>query len=178
MRVDVSSIKDVKGASIEVSLESGIRSVPGPHGDIRTQGPVAVDGKVTNTGEFLVFDGKASAVLRAVCDRCLADFEMSVSAPVEACFRKTSAASREAGPEEDEIYTFQGDYIDLTGPVVESLALEIPIQVVCDEDCKGLCPVCGTNLNLEQCGCKVDNIDPRLVVLADLLKGTAGDQER
>lgn len=178
MRVDVSSIKDVKGASAEVSLQGSIPPIPGPHGDMQTQGPVDVEGRVTNTGEFLVFEGKASAVLKAICDRCLAEFTMPVSAPVEAFFRKPSAGSRENGPGEDEIHTFQGDHIDLAGPVVESLALEIPIRVVCSEDCKGLCPVCGTNLNREQCGCKVEAIDPRLSVLADLLKGRAEDQER
>jgi uncharacterized protein len=70
----------------------------------------------------------------------------------------------------EEPIPFSGDDLDLTAPVRESLLLELPMKPVCREDCVGLCPVCGANLNLERCGCRAETADPRLVSLKRLLE--------
>jgi len=61
-------------------------------------------------------------------------------------------------------------HIDLSPLVREYMLLDIPIKPLCSTDCKGLCPVCGENLNETQCGHTTESIDPRLAVLKSLLE--------
>ncbi|MDD2499121.1 MAG: DUF177 domain-containing protein, partial [Desulfitobacteriaceae bacterium] len=70
---------------------------------------------------------------------------------------------------EEEIYFYEGDKIDILPQVLQTILLELPMKVLCREDCKGLCPVCGTNLNIKECRCERESIDPRLAALKNLL---------
>ena len=67
--------------------------------------------------------------------------------------------------EDLEFSLYDGDQIDLAPLVAEQLILALPSRALCREDCQGLCPSCGTNLNLHQCGCAQQARDPRLAVL-------------
>ena len=64
--------------------------------------------------------------------------------------------------------TFDGKVIDLDPIVREQLLLALPMSAVCTEDCKGLCTVCGQNLNEKQCGCDTRQVDPRLAALKNI----------
>ncbi|MDF2674142.1 MAG: hypothetical protein K0R09_2410, partial [Clostridiales bacterium] len=61
--------------------------------------------------------------------------------------------------------------IDLKDMVMDNIILSMPIKFLCSPECRGLCPVCGKNLNKYQCNCNKNNVDPRLAVLKDLFKG-------
>ena len=63
---------------------------------------------------------------------------------------------------------FEGDVIDFRDAVQEQVIMAIPMQPLCREDCRGLCPGCGANLNLEKCRCRPDDVDPRLAILKKL----------
>ena len=75
--------------------------------------------------------------------------------------------------EEDEILTYIGDFVDISKEVNSHLALALPIQLVCSAECKGLCSVCGKNLNEGECGCSVDEGDIRLAPLRQLYEKQA-----
>jgi uncharacterized protein len=70
----------------------------------------------------------------------------------------------------EEPLPFVGQTIDLTAPAWGALVLELPMKPVCSERCRGLCPVCGTDLNRETCTCRVEEVDPRLSPLKRLLE--------
>ena len=70
--------------------------------------------------------------------------------------------------EEEDIIYIESDRIDLKPHIEENVLLALPFIPLCDEQCKGLCPVCGTNRNEISCGCSTEKIDPRLAALADL----------
>ena len=70
----------------------------------------------------------------------------------------------------EDVLPYNGEYIDLTETIRETLILSEPMRVLCRPDCKGLCPQCGANLNDGPCSCPTDKIDPRLEVLAQLLQ--------
>ena len=70
----------------------------------------------------------------------------------------------------EDVLPYNGEYIDLTETIRETLILSEPMRVLCRPDCKGLCPQCGANLNDGPCSCPTDKIDPRLEVLAQLLR--------
>ena len=70
----------------------------------------------------------------------------------------------------EEAETFAGEEIDITSSIKRNLLLNLPMKVVCKEDCKGLCSICGSNLNHGDCGCDKTHIDPRFESLRSLFK--------
>ena len=72
--------------------------------------------------------------------------------------------------EEEPLQFYHGEEIDISETIRESLQLVLPMKPVCSPDCKGLCAHCGCDLNIEQCSCKEEGIDPRLAVLGQLIK--------
>ena len=73
--------------------------------------------------------------------------------------------------EDDQVEFFENNRIDL-GPLIrEQLMMAVPMKGLCREECRGLCPICGQDLNQGTCQCQVEETDPRLAVLRDLLEG-------
>ena len=70
--------------------------------------------------------------------------------------------------EEDDLFVLTSDSVDPADVLVPALILQVQMTYLCKEDCKGLCPTCGKNLNLGPCGCR-KQIDPRFAVLEQLL---------
>jgi len=104
-------------------------------------GGVALDLSVTRVGRRLTLGGDAVAVVRGPCQRCLADAALEV--PVH-CVDYVNDGESDAG--DDEPYV-RGYVLDLERWVRDALAEELPSQILCAEDCLGLCVVCGANLN-------------------------------
>lgn len=72
--------------------------------------------------------------------------------------------------EDDEVIILEGTELDLAEVVLDNIILNMDMKYLCREDCKGVCPQCGANLNESECSCKHDHIDPRLEILRTLLK--------
>ncbi len=77
---------------------------------------------------------------------------------------------RELEEEDLAVSFYRDDKIDLNQMIWEQVYLALPMKPLCKDDCRGLCPQCGTNLNLSQCNCERDFVDPRLAALKSLLK--------
>lgn len=123
---------------------------------------------LTKTSGAVYIKGSFSALVDICCSRCLE----SVALPIGADFEYTmmplkveTAEEIELKAEDLEISFYEGDFIDLAPIVREQIILQIPMKVLCREDCKGLCPHCGTNLNMSACGCRNEVVDSRLAVL-------------
>jgi len=113
--------------------------------------------------------GHFATQVRLECTRCLGSVELTI----EADFDDTFVDEEAADPGEFEIIaefldeSLAGDSVDLAEVLREQILLELPEQVFCREDCRGLCSKCGQNRNLVDCnGC--EDIDPRWAVLKDL----------
>ena len=126
--------------------------------------PVAVKGQVRNTGGLVELIYTAEFTYSKPCDRCLAVAEKTVKQD----FVHTLALSAE-NEDTDDIIIVAGYTLDLLGLVRDDILLEMPIKHLCSEECLGLCPVCGQNLNEGSCTCKKDAVDPRMAVLDELL---------
>lgn len=113
--------------------------------------------------------GHFATKVKLECSRCLGSAEMRI----ETDFDDTFVEDQAADPGEFEIKDESldespaGDSVDLAEVLREQILLELPEQVLCREDCRGLCPKCGQNRNLIDCNCSAD-IDPRWAVLKDL----------
>ena len=115
---------------------------------VRFVGDADLVGTVTGDGEGFTVTGDAKVTLTSVCARCNEPFEEPFAFSFEDRFVK--AVLREEG---DESYPFEGDVIDLTQAFLDNLFLHLPMVSLCKPDCKGLCPVCGVNLNRFRCNC-------------------------
>ena len=91
----------------------------------------------------------------------ITDTDLKVTAPIQV-----------AGAEniENDAFIYESDLLDITEPVRESLLLAVPLQSLCREDCRGLCPVCGADRNEGDCGCDATTVDPRLAALKQFIK--------
>lgn len=172
MQVSVAAIREEKGKSLAVRLTDDGFTLDWGAAPVSVSAPLELDATLTNTGKAILLRGQVCTRLRLVCNRCLASFDLPVCADLEEEFFR--AAPGEEGPanrwpgDEDNVYS--GDVIDLTPAVQQNLILTLPIKAVCDAACKGLCPHCGVNLNERDCGCRPQEVHPRLAALAELLK--------
>ena len=126
--------------------------------------PVAVSGEVRNTAGILELTLNAKSTLDAVCDRCGKAFAQEKDVPF-ACM----LAEELQNEENDEIVLLEDGIVDVGDLARTAFILDMDTKTLCSEDCKGLCPRCGANLNLGPCSCKKET-DPRLAVLAKLLE--------
>jgi uncharacterized protein len=121
--------------------------------------------KFSRTYQGLLTEVDIQTTTEVQCVRCLTTFHL----PLNTAFTELYAFSSDSTTESELLLPEDGN-VDL-GPLArEFLILEIPISPLCREDCQGLCPVCGENLNSTACHHEVDDIDPRLNALKSLLE--------
>ncbi|SHJ66114.1 YceD family protein [Tepidibacter formicigenes] len=133
--------------------------------------PVEVKGKITKTGEKMYLDCEIKLSILDYCSRCLKELEIDLEYPVKGFLVK----DEEDVLEDEDTFVYNGDELDFKDIIEDTFILNVPQKVLCDEDCKGLCPSCGANLNEEECKCHDDKndkefIDPRFAKLKDFFK--------
>ena len=127
--------------------------------------PVRVTGAVTVRAGVVQLKARAAFVFHGRCDRCLSAFERAYEVPLEHILVATLE------DEENDDYILLDQYqLDLADLTMADILLELPYKSLCREDCRGLCPMCGKNLNEGLCGCTRKSVDPRLAVLGQLLE--------
>lgn len=138
--------------------------------DVSLREPVVVSGRLQAIGEGRFYwQGKATTAIQGECRRCLTPVSVPLSLEIGALFTQDAEAL-----DDPDSYAVAPDAtdIDVTRAVREELLLEAPRYAVCREDCKGLCPQCGKDLNAGPCGC-APATDPRwqpLKALKDMLR--------
>ena len=126
--------------------------------------PVRAEGSVRNHAGTLILSGSVSAVLHGQCDRCCETLEQALTIPFEVVLEDAS------GDHEDVwVFPIQENRVDLAEIVRTVFVLNMDSRFLCREDCLGLCPQCGKNLNEGPCGCTAEP-DERLSSLSKLLK--------
>lgn len=120
----------------------------------------------TNVGVNKVrVEGNCRIRLKAACDRCLGE----VFVDLELSFDRTACVKEEDTPEDEEENCFlEGYQLDVEAFVYDEVIVNWPVKILCKEDCKGVCPVCGQNLNERECGCDTFVPDPRMAVIKDI----------
>jgi DUF177 domain-containing protein len=149
--------------------------------DMRQSAPLLTSGRATlieerhgNKGVILDIrvQGELATSVETVCARCLEPVTREVARPFELLYRPRGVdAGREeisVTQAEAEIGYYVGDGVELADILREQILLEVPMKVVCREECKGLCPSCGHNLNQGACHCPPAVSDPRWQALKDL----------
>jgi len=159
MKIDVSSIVKINGASLDVKFDEAIAELNDLETGFVFKDNVRFEGVLTNAGGVLKLNGGLKASYNVKCGRCVKDIEDSLELKIrEDIIEGSDAADVDA-------YTYNDNYILLDSILKDNIILNLPVKKVCDDDCKGLCPRCGANLNEKTCDCKDDYINPQLEVL-------------
>lgn len=128
------------------------------------QAPAVVSGTVSNKLGIVTINYSVDAVLKTLCDRCLKEDEQNI------VYRFEHTLMRSLNDvDNDEYIVIEDGILNLLELASADIVLELPIKSLCSENCKGLCPKCGANLNETSCGCKTKTVDPRLESLLQLL---------
>jgi uncharacterized protein len=139
-----------------------------PEEMIRIDGEVRLDLILTVTGTLIRAQGMVRALSHLDCGRCLEPFTNEIETELDLVLRTGPGGIRME--DEDETAPFVGeDWIAFDAPVREALILSVPIKPLCRPDCRGLCPICGENLNVSSCTCSPRADDPRWAALRPLL---------
>lgn len=165
MELNLSPILNYDGKKTDISQEVSLTAFPNDTFEMIT--PVRFDGYMQNIGGTMEICGTASVRLRLTCDRCTDDFISDLGFDINEKFRKgDSLTDTEENP---DITKFSGTSICFDDILYSNLYMNLPSKTLCDPDCKGLCPVCGCNLNKNECGCSTKTTDPRFDILDQLL---------
>ncbi len=133
--------------------------------DLKVTAPIQLEGVVENAGDVILLKADVKTEIERTCGRCLKVFTEPLAAQVVEKFYPAGAENIE-----NDAFIYESDLLDITEPVRESLLLAVPLQSLCREDCRGLCPVCGADRNEGDCGCDTTTVDPRLAALKQFIK--------
>ncbi len=115
---------------------------------------------------------KIKGEITLMCTSCLETYKQEIELTTETIFTKNKSFldGEVVLTESDlDVQYLEGETIDLKEEAIKTIDLYIPISHTCKVDCKGLCPICGANRNINPCDCKIERVDPRLQKLKEFL---------
>lgn len=163
MKVNIQKLSEgIHEVSEEVSAED-----LGLSQNIKTSENLVVNAFVDRFEDSFRVKLNVKADLIEQCDKCLADYKSQFDENGEQIYQ---VGKGEYEDDDIEVLPDNTRELDLSNLINEVFLINRPIQNTCKEDCRGLCPDCGKNLNLTTCDCKSERIDPRLEKLKSLIK--------
>ena len=129
--------------SIECKLDSDL--LPYPNATLEK---VSLELEATFVKPNIHIVGQIVCFVEGFCDKCLHEVSATISLPFDQIFFKDSS-------DDEEAYVYTDSRLDLTKAICDEIVLSLPTSLLCKQDCKGLCPKCGVNLNEQQCDCDV-----------------------
>ena len=164
MKIDIFSLTEGENP-LQFEEDSSLFDLPPELGSDMS---IEVNAVVTKRGTNLIVKGEVTCPLNMECNRCVEPFQYKLQAPLEAYYvlGEDAASSKE---DSEVIRISQTDQsVSLREIVREAILLAVPYKALCRTDCRGLCPVCGRNLNKEKCNCTPRSPDPRWAALKDV----------
>jgi uncharacterized protein len=165
-------VEELPDAGRRISGHTEITLAGDKEGDeLRVAEPVGYDLELSKLGTTVTIRGSVEALVGVPCSRCGQQFAIPVDRSFEAVFVTADTGETDRAIELDEsaldLDYYQGGVIDVPQLLAEQVFLELPMKILCAEDCKGLCAKCGANLNHQACECEAD-ADPRWASLEGL----------
>jgi len=174
---------EIKNAGLTLDCQEDVRAFPAlleleQSGECRFQSPVDISLRAYSVGGMVEVSGHARVSTVMACGRCLKDYVVSLDAPVELTLaRELPRIEQEDSDEEEDgvelsaeemgLILIDGDEYDLHDAVAEHLIISIPLKPLCRNDCKGLCPVCGIDLDSDSCDCRPGGALNKFAALKD-----------
>ncbi|MBI1912804.1 MAG: DUF177 domain-containing protein [Deltaproteobacteria bacterium] len=155
MKIDIYDIPE-DGLTLDLTEEGkALEEVAGGKLDFRFASTVAAHLELSKTDGDIFVRGDVKTTLKLSCSRCLKDFDYGFSSTFTDFYSKKREAEKEKElkPEDMEVNYLEGHEIDTNELLLSQISLELPMNPLHDPECKGLCPNCGADLNLGECGC-------------------------
>ena len=138
--------------------------------------PLKISVKAFRIRELYEVEGKFQTRIRIACSRCLKEFDQPLTSSFAITYTKELPESMDASNEEEVelraeeigLLYFRGEEIDLRDGIQEQVVMAFPLQPLCVETCKGLCPKCGADLNQGNCGCEREPTSNKFAALKNL----------
>lgn len=162
----------LKSAHFDVALEPGKVDFLDPK--VRQKGPLYAQGTVELASEMLNeirIRAHVKVAMEADCDRCLEPAPFAIEEDFVLLYRPmadSAAEEAELDEDESEVGFYEGDGVELNDVLREYVLLALPMQRLCSEACKGICPDCGQNRNQNACQCAAKAVDDRWAALKQL----------
>mgnify|MGYP003818358907 CR=1 FL=1 len=164
MVFDLKPIFNNEGLSVSFDYTIDLSALS--HGGVNPiNEPVRVFGSIKNTTGIVSVDAETAFTYKAICDRCANEVTKKFKLPITRGLICSRADSEDEG---GDYITVEDMLLDFDEIATEEIVLNLPNKFLCKESCMGLCPICGIDLNLNQCNCK-EPIDPRLEGLLQFL---------
>ena len=168
MKVDLNSFDREKAIDEALPVEDVDLELT----NARVTQPVRITGTAVKSSSGVVIRGNVTGLIEIECDRCLEPVEQPLDIEFDLEFepiqRLDGRANLELHASELKVDALDGSEIDIAEIAREQILLDLPQQFFCSEDCKGLCEKCGMNLNVKDCDCENEEIDPRWAALKNL----------
>ncbi len=172
MLISLAEVMNRRGETVQVEVNTSfdVFKRNGVDYPIRKKTPVRLT-MTSPSSKRVLLQAEAEYVLSAPCDRCLREVEL----PFE--IRRTLEIdfSKSEGEREEEMSCLSGYELDVDRFIFEEILVVFPTKILCNENCKGICNVCGADLNAGECGCDRTVIDPRMAAVQDIFKNFASE---
>jgi len=161
-------IADIPDEGLIVDIEEPLSTE-----DVKLSSPVVSRLSINKVGSEIIISGRLKAAMDLQCSRCLKDFKRDLDIPVNVVYHPVEDVEAERHAlrdDEMDMGFYKGDELDLQELIKEQVLLNGEMKPLCSDQCKGICPKCGTDLNTGQCNCGTKEIDPRLEVLKNFFE--------
>jgi uncharacterized protein len=165
MKVLTVRLEDIRDKNAEISLELPGATFPVlsemiGSGEVVLTSPVRLEITAAHEFDHVRVSGRVETEIRLACSRCCAEYDDKLSSTFELFYTKAqgdeTVQDEEVELSETDLVSvpYRGDEINLLPEVDEQIVMELPLRPLCSDDCRGLCPVCGMDLNVTECGCR------------------------
>jgi uncharacterized protein len=170
MRFKINEI-GVEGVPLDIPLTAEWLRESCPVLDARPVGPgLALAGRLAKSGDDYLLRADITGQFETPCARCLEPARVAVHVPLVVTYVSFEETGNDEETEDDDpdVVVFSGGEIDLSEAIRDEIVLALPMNPLCTETCRGLCPVCGGNRNQVACTCEIDRAGPagRMAALA------------
>ncbi|MFT8314750.1 MAG: DUF177 domain-containing protein [Clostridium sp.] len=162
MMINISDLIYKKATKQDIDVVLDLKEFSDDYETYQVLAPIRVKATLVRTGDIISLDGLICGEIQLTCSRCLENFSYKLQLELQ------ERLTNDPENKDDELIFIDNDKLDLIEIVENNIIMSLPIQRLCKENCKGLCQVCGTNLNNSTCNCENLDIDPRLAELKDL----------
>ena len=166
MIIDVSSILKEIGGKIDVDCSVDFNKTEFLGGTYKFTSPITVKGVIKNNGKSLTFTAECASTFNTQCARCGKEIDVALKFVADENLMQGDDGAQN---DNEDVYYFKGGEVEIDGIILNGFFMNENGKHLCSEDCKGLCPKCGCNLNDEECNCGNDDIDPRWAALVDIM---------
>ena len=149
MKIDVLTVMKNESDQVDFDFDVDLSELSDAYGNSLLADPIRINGCVVGILGSAKLSMSTSGTFHLTCDRCLSKFKSDFFYSLEAMVTTDQYTS-----DPDSIVCDEDGLIDIIEQAQSLIVVEMPIKNLCSENCKGLCPVCGTNLNEDMCSCK------------------------